>query len=201
MEQRLEACGIILAGGQSSRMGTNKAFLEFEGQPLVARLAERFQRWFRQTAIVTNTPDAFAFLNLPMAGDRVPGLGPLSGLEAGLKLSAYEHAFFCAVDMPFVSEGLVRFMVREAPGHDIVVPWLDGEYEPMHAVYARSCLPAISRNIDARRLRLISIFEGTALRPVTRAEVEAFGDPDRLFFNCNTPADLEQAHRWALQEG
>lgn len=199
--ERMAACGIILAGGQSSRMGVNKAFLEFDGRPLVSRLAERFQRWFRQTAIVTNTPEAFAFLGLPMAGDRVAGLGPLSGLEAGLKLSAYERAFFCAVDMPFISEGLVRFMIEQSTGHDIVVPWLEGEYEPMHAVYSKACLPAVTRCIDERRLRLISIFEGANLRPVTRAEVEAFGDPERLFFNCNTPADLEKARQWLTQEG
>ena len=65
-----------------------------------------------------------------MVSDRVPGLGPLAGLEAGLRVSRYEYAFLCAVDMPFINEALVRFMVQSAPGYDIVVPVVGGEYEP-----------------------------------------------------------------------
>lgn len=200
-QPKLKACGVILAGGQSSRMGTNKALLEIEGEPLIQRLARRFIAWFEQVVVVTNTPETYAFLNLPMVGDRIPGLGPLGGLEAGLTASRYEHTFFCAVDMPFVSEGLIRQMLDLAPGHDIVVPVWNGEFEPMHAVYGHGCLGAISRNLDARRLRLISIFDEVRRRDLTEAEVRRFGDPDRLFFNCNTPEDLQQARLWAAQEG
>lgn len=200
MAGKLSACGVILAGGQSSRMGVNKALLDFHGEPLIQRLANRFQAWFDQVVVVTNTPDVYAFLGLPMAGDRIPGLGPLGGLEAGLTASRHAHAFFCATDMPFVSEGLVRFMVQTAPQYDVVVPFLQGEYEPMHAVYSQSCLPHITELIDARRLKLLNIYEGARLRTVTEDEVRAFGDPARLFFNCNTPADLEQARAWVREE-
>lgn len=201
MEARLQACGVILAGGRSSRMGSNKALLELDGEPLVTRLARRFTAWFEQVVVVTNTPDEYAFLQLPMVGDRIPGLGPLGGLEAGLRASRFEHAFFCAVDMPFVAEALVRFMVGEAAGHDIVVPAVDGEFEPMHAVYGKGCLPFITRNLEARRLRLISIFDDVRVRVVQGEELLRFGDPSQLFFNCNTPADLEQARLRARQEG
>lgn len=201
MEPQLEACGVILAGGQSSRMGTNKALLELEGEPLIQRLARRFSSWFQQVVVVTNTPEEYAFLGLPMVGDRIPGLGPLGGLEAGLSASRYEYAFFCAVDMPFVSEPLVRQMLALAPGYEIVVPVLGGEFEPMHAVYSKGCLPAISHNLDTRRLRLISIFDAVRRRDLTEEEIRRFGDPRQLFFNCNTPQDLEQARRWAGQEG
>lgn len=196
MVAAMKACGVILAGGQSSRMGTNKALLEFEGEPLIQRLARRFQAWFDQVLIVTNTPEPYTFLGLPMIGDRVPGLGPLGGLEAGLSISRHEFAFFCATDMPFVDEGLVRQMVSHGPGHDIVVPMVGGEYEPMHAVYSRNRLPLITQKLESRRLRLISIFEESRLRVVTEQEVSAFGDPERLFFNCNTPTDIERARAW-----
>jgi len=197
----MKACGVILAGGRSSRMGRDKALLTLGGEPLIARLVRRFSAWFRQVVVVTNTPEAYAFLDVPMVGDRIPGLGPLAGLEAGLCASRYEHAFFCAVDMPFVSEALVRFMVESAPGHDIVVPAPGGEFEPMHAVYGRGCLPGIARNLEERRLRLISIFPDVRVREVTDAELARFGDPGRLFFNCNTPEDLERARRWSEEEG
>ncbi len=196
MARQLNACGVILAGGQSSRMGTNKALLEFEGESLIQRLAHRFTDWFAQVVVVTNSPETYAFLGLPMAGDRIPGLGPLGGLESGLRASRYDYAFFCATDMPFVDEGLVRFMVGQAPGHDVVVPLLQGEYEPMHAVYGRSCLPRITELIDARRLKLLNVYEGARLRTVSEDEVRPYGEPEKLFFNCNTPADLEQARAW-----
>lgn len=196
MAEPLNACGVILAGGQSSRMGTNKALLDLGGEPLIQRLAKRFQTWFPQVVVVTNTPDLYSFLGLPMAGDRIPGLGPLSGLEAGLSASRFPHAFFCACDMPFVSAALIRFLVELAPNHDIVVPRLSGEFEPMHAVYSRSLLPEITAKLDARRLKLLSIYDGARVREVTEDEVRTFGDPSRLFFNCNTPDDLELARAW-----
>jgi molybdopterin-guanine dinucleotide biosynthesis protein A len=180
-------------------MGVNKALLEFEGEPLVQRLAQRFQRWFAQVVVVTNTPEVYAFLGLPMAGDRVPGLGPLGGLEAGLTASRFEHAFFCACDMPFVAEAFVQHLVRLAPGHEIVVPQVDGEFEPMHAVYSRLLLPRIAGNLESKRLRLTSIFEGAQLRVVPEAEVRRFGDPAQLFFNCNTPAEFAQAKVWGRE--
>lgn len=192
----MNACGVILAGGQSSRMGTNKALLDFGGQPLIQRLADRFQQWFEQVVVVTNSPELYGFLGLPMAGDRIPGLGPLGGLEAGLTASRHASAFFCACDMPFVNEAFVRYLVGLAPACDVVVPQIGGEYEPMHAVYSRNCLPGISANLDARKLRLLSIYESSRVRVVTEDEIRQFGDPARLFFNCNTPDDLVKAREW-----
>lgn len=196
METKMNACGVILAGGQSTRMGTNKALLNFDGEPLIQRLSHRLQIWFDQVVLVTNTPELYQFLGLPMFGDRIAGLGPLGGLEAGLSASRHDYVFFCATDMPFVSEELVRYMVGLAPGYDIVVPMVGGEYEPMHAVYSRSCLPLVTEKLESRRLRLVSIFDASRLRVVTETEIHPFGDPDRLFFNCNTPADLERARIW-----
>lgn len=196
MGELMRACGVILAGGQSSRMGRNKAFIEFRGEPLIQRLAHRMQDWFEQVVVVTNSPELYGFLGLPLVGDRIPGLGPLGGLEAGLSSCKYDHAFFCATDMPFVSEALVRYMVGLAPEYDVVVPMLGGEYEPMHAVYSRSCLPWVTEKLDSRRLRLLSIYDQARLRVVNEAEIRRFGDPEWLFFNCNTPEDLNRARAW-----
>jgi molybdopterin-guanine dinucleotide biosynthesis protein A len=177
-------------------MGTNKALLDFDGVTLVERLAHRLTAWFAQVVVVTNAPELYAFLGLPMASDRVPGLGPLGGLEAGLSLCRFDHGFFAACDMPFVDEDLVRYLVALAPGHDVVVPQVAGEFEPMHAVYGKSCLPAITRLLDDRRLKLLNVFDGARVRTVGEAEIRRFGDPSRLFFNCNTPADVELARGW-----
>jgi molybdenum cofactor guanylyltransferase len=192
----MKACGVILAGGQSSRMGANKALLDLGGQTLIERLASRFTAWFDQVVVVTNSPDLYALLGLPLAGDRVPGLGPLGGLEAGLSASRFEHAFFAACDMPFVNGPFVRYLLEQAPEHDVVVPRVDREYEPMHAVYGRSLLPVIREHLDQRRLKLLTIYDGARVRVVEEPEIRPFGDPARLFFNCNTPADLDRARAW-----
>lgn len=196
MGGQIAACGVILAGGQSSRMGANKALLDFGGEPLISRVARQFTEWFQQVVVVTNTPDVYTFLGLPMVGDRIPGLGPLGGLEAGLTASRFENAFFAACDMPFLNLELISYLLSQAPGNGIVVPRVGGEYEPMHAVYTRACLPAITANLDARRLKLLSIFDMVTVRVVEESEIRPFGDPERLFFNCNTPEDLALARTW-----
>lgn len=194
---KLAACGCIMAGGKSSRMGTNKALLTFEGQTLIERTANRFSAWFEQVVVVTNTPEVFAFLGLPMVGDRVPGLGPLGGIEAGLTASRYEAAFFAACDMPFLNGGLVRYLYSLTGEADVVVPRLEGEFEPMHAFYTRACLPAVRESLDAGVYRITRFYERMKVREVSEQEAAPFGAPQKLFFNCNTPADLEEALRLA----
>lgn len=189
----LSACGVILAGGDSRRMGVDKALLPFQGEPLIQRVAQRLQSWFSQVLVVTNVPDTYRFLNLPMAGDRRPGLGPLAGLEAGLTASRYPLVFFCACDMPFLDEGLVRYLVGRAPGYEITIPHVKGGYEPLHAVYARQCLDRVRTHLGQGRLSLLDLLAASRTQAVSEATVRTYGDPARLFFNCNTPEDLQKA--------
>lgn len=188
-----------MAGGKSSRMGTNKALLNFQGERLIERTAGQFTAWFDQVVIVTNTPETYAYLGLPMVGDRVPGLGPLGGIEAGLSASRHQACFFAACDMPFLNQALVTHLVSLAGQADIVVPRIDGEYEPMHAVYSSACLPAVQSQLEAGIYKITRFFARMQVTEITESELRRFGDPERLFFNCNTPAELEQALRWATE--
>jgi len=197
---KLMVCGCIMAGGQSSRMGTNKALLDFHGQRLIERTAGQFTAWFDQVVIVTNTPGIFAYLGLPMVEDRVPGLGPLGGIEAGLSVSRHPYSFFAACDMPFLNQALIAYLVSLAGQADIVVPRIDGEYQPMHAVYSSACLPAVQSQLASGIYKVTRFFEQMQVCAVTEAEVRRFGDPKRLFFNCNTPAELDQALGWSAEE-
>lgn len=194
---RLPACGVIMAGGASSRMGQNKALLPFQGEPLVSRVARQMTGWFEQVVLVTNTPEEYAFLGLPMVSDRIPGLGPLGGIEAGLGASRYPLAFFAAVDMPFLNGDLVRYLVSLGEAADVVVPMVNGHPEPMHAVYSTTCLPVIRSHLDAGIYQIRRFFPLVRVREVGLAEIQRFGDPERLFFNCNTPEEWERALRLA----
>lgn len=200
MGGRLAATGVLLAGGQSRRMKTNKALLDWQGEPLIAFQARRFQAWFSETILITNTPSVYAFLGLPMYPDRIPGLGPLVGIEAALSASRFPLAFVAACDMPFVDEGLVRYMVELAAEWDAVVPRIGRQREPLHAVYGKACLPHIAELIEGGTYAVAPLFSRVRTRYVEEDEVRRFGDPERLFFNCNTPEDLVRARAWA-EEG
>lgn len=197
---RFAACGCIMAGGKSSRMGTNKALLDFRGQKLIERIAGQFSAWFDQVVIITNTPAEYAFLGLPMVGDRIPGLGPLGGIEAGLGASRHPAAFFAACDMPFLSRDLIGHMLELAAGAEAVVPVIAGEYEPLHAVYTRACLPAVRAALDAGIYKIVRFYAGLRVRTLDEEAIAPFGAPERLFFNCNTPADLARALAMAGEE-
>lgn len=197
---KIAACGALLAGGQSTRMGTNKAFLQWQGQPLIARSAQNFAEWFEQVVIVTNTPDQYAFLGLPIVSDRVPGRGPLGGIESALNGSRHEAVFCAACDMPFLNGGLIRYLVQLLRDCDLVVPVLGGRLETLHTVYSRSCLPHIVAQIDSGEYKVARWFDHVRVRKVAEAALRQFGNPQRLFFNCNTPADLALARNWA-EEG
>jgi molybdopterin-guanine dinucleotide biosynthesis protein A len=188
-----KACGCIMAGGASTRMGRNKALIEFQGQPLIERTVGRFKDWFDQVLLVTNTPEEYGFLGVEMVSDRLPDLGPLAGIEAGLVASRHPLLFVAACDMPFLDEALIKHLISLANGVDVVLPVIAGQSEPLHAVYARTCLPYVTANLNEGALKLGGLMAQLQVRQVAEAEVAPFGAPDRLFMNCNSPNDLTLA--------
>src|SRR5690606_34969376 len=119
--------------------------------------------------------------------------------EAGLTAARWPVAFVAACDMPFLDEGLVRYMVELARDYDAVVPRLDGRREPLHAVYGKGCLSHIGGLIAEGTYAVASLFSRVRTRYVEEEEVRRFGDPERLFFNCNTPEDMARARAWAQE--
>ncbi|BDG59901.1 molybdenum cofactor guanylyltransferase [Caldinitratiruptor microaerophilus] len=192
---RLQACGVIMAGGRSTRMGRNKALLPVGGRRLVEHVADLFRDLFEQVLVSTNEPETYAFLGLPAVADRIPGSGPLGGIEAGLKASRFRAAFFAACDMPLLNRDLIAYLVSLAADHDAVVPRVDGQWETLHAVYTRDALPAVTAQLDSGDFKVARFFPRVRVRAVEEAELARFGPPRRLFFNCNTPQEYEEALR------
>jgi molybdopterin-guanine dinucleotide biosynthesis protein A len=189
----------ILAGGRSSRMGTDKAFVRVLGRPLIEDILAQVGDLGAETLIVTNQPGDYAYLGVPLFGDVLPDKGALGGIYSALSAATQRHVLCIACDMPFVVRPLLDYLIRLIPEGDAIVPRVAGEAEPFRAIYARVCLEPIRAAMDAGRMRVISFFPAIRVRYVEEAEINRF-DPRHLsFFNVNTPADLEEARRLAAE--
>ncbi|MBC7250409.1 MAG: molybdenum cofactor guanylyltransferase [Anaerolineae bacterium] len=188
---------IVLAGGKSHRLGRDKAFLEIGGIPLIERVLERLQQIGDEVLVVTNDPEPFAYLKLPVLKDVQPGQGVLGGLYTGLRAARHQYSLVIACDMPFLDPKLLRYMVILAPGHDVVIPYVQGMYEPLHAIYSQNCLEPIERVLAQGKRRIVDFFPAVRVRHVSEEEVSIL-DPQLLsFFNINTPEDLSRARQLA----
>lgn len=188
------ASGIILAGGESRRMGgVSKALLEVGGQRIVERVAVILGRIFEEVIVITNSPEKYEFLGLPMFTDIRPGYGSLGGIYTGLRKCRGAHGFISACDMPFLVESVIRHLVGLAAGHDVIIPRLRGYLEPLHAVYGRGCIPYIEELMDADDRVIAHFFHKVDLLEAPEEDL-AQCDPNLLFAtNLNTPEDLRKA--------
>lgn len=180
----------IIAGGQSQRFGRDKALFEYRGKPLIRHVIDAVRPAIEQIAIVADDADKYAFLGLPCHRDAIAGLGALGGLYTALLRAGTERVFVTACDMPGLSAGLIRFMAEESSGYDVTVPWIDGRAEPLHAVYAKTCIEQIEKNIRSGQRQIIRFFNDVSVRKVTGEEVGHFGDPALIFRNINYPDDV-----------
>ncbi len=187
--------GIILAGGKSSRYGTNKAFVEMNGTRLIERVIRVMEPLFGHLIIITNTPHEYAYLQLPMVEDLIKGLGPLGGIYTGLESISDEAGFFVACDMPFLNGGLIRHMVEMREDFDVVVPKIDWKIEALHAIYAKRCLPAIRALIDAREYQIIKLFPKVRVKYLNEGEIRRFDPELKSFLNINRPEELLSASK------
>jgi molybdopterin-guanine dinucleotide biosynthesis protein A len=185
--------GIILAGGKSSRYGRNKALIEMNGIRLIERVIGVMEPVFEHLIIITNTPQEYAYLQLPTYEDLIKGLGPLGGIFTGLEAISDEVGFFVACDMPFLNSELIRHMVETREDFDAVVPRIDWKIETLHAIYSKCCLPAIRELIDARNYQVIKFLHKVRLRYVEEEEIRAFDPELKSFFNINRPEELLNA--------
>jgi len=184
---------VVLAGGQSQRMGSNKALLRIDDrETLIARVVNNLQPLSDDIVVVSSTPELYADLPVGQTSDQFPGAGPLAGLHAGLQAARHPWSLVVACDMPLVDHRLVRFMILLTQGHELVVPRWNGELEPLHALVSRVCMPAIEACLKTGQRRVISFYPDVRLRIVEPHEVGIFDPEGRSFFNANTPEDWQR---------
>ena len=189
--------GVVLAGGHSGRIGTNKALLELGGARIIERVLCTIRPLFHEVAIVANDLDTYAYLGVPIWPDRIPEKGPLGGVYTAVFQSASPQTFCIACDMPFPNPAVIAYLQDVAPGYDVVVPRTTDGYQPLHAIYSKTCLPQMEAMIHADQLKIDRLFPAVRLRIVEEKEFHP-KDPHLLcFVNVNTWEDLERAAKLA----
>jgi molybdopterin-guanine dinucleotide biosynthesis protein A len=184
--------GIVLSGGESRRMGTDKAFLKIGGLPLIEHVIRALRSVAERIIIVSNFPEAYASYNAEIATDAFKKRGSLIGLYSGLLRSQDEYNIVVACDMPFLNSRLLSHMSGLAAGYDIIVPKPAELIEPLHAIYHKGLIPVIEDHIKRDQRKIRGIFEGRRIRYVTEEEINRFDPARRSFINLNTPEEYEE---------
>lgn len=191
----------IQAGGQSARMGEDKALKTFLGRPLIQRVIERLTPIADEIIVTTNRPEAYTFLDVRLIPDLKPGRGALGGLYTAIASASHPIVAVVACDMPFASatciETASRLLVEEEA--DVVIAKSNEGYEPLHALYRReTCLPAIESAIDADQWKVIAWFPQVKVRVLTDEEMKQLDPTGLAFWNVNTPEEFAKAEQIAL---
>ena len=186
---------VILVGGKSSRMGTNKAFLELKGKTFIELQIELLREMFDEISISANTPSEYEYLNLPIFKDIYPGKGPLGGIYTSLINSSSLHTFMLACDMPFVGPELIKHLKDLTKEYDVVIPKSENGLEPLHAFYSKNCIEPIKRELDENNLRIRSFFPQVNVKIV---ELDSLASSDYFknsIKNLNTMTDYEDVRK------
>ncbi|WP_462410176.1 molybdenum cofactor guanylyltransferase [Neobacillus sp. Marseille-QA0830] len=198
----MKAGAIILSGGKSSRMGTNKALLKINDKPNIERIKDELKGSFHEMILVTNEPESYEFLGLTITSDHYPGMGPLAGLHAGLMASGSDANLLAACDMPFVSGELASALVERCQGYDAVIPITGGQQHPLFAVYHKRVADVAASCIETGNLRMKHLLDRINVLYLTEKELGSFSqlNIEKIFFNMNHPNEYEDAKQQAESE-
>ncbi len=188
----------ILAGGRSSRMGKDKALLDFKGKPLICWVYEALAEVFDDIFVVGPAHIA-EILPVESYNDMLKEAGnsSLRGIYTGLVASPTPYTFFVPCDTPFLSPNVLRYMKNNVPlGYDAFVPQEGDFWQPLHAVYSKTCLSVIEKQIKENDYKIFNFFDKIKVCSLDSKYLESLSPNRPLFFNINTKEDLVKAEKY-----
>ena len=195
----MHTCGVILAGGKSSRMGTNKSLLTIhDNKPVIQHIFEEIKLISDDTVVVTNHPDQYDFLQATMIGDRYFDKGPLAGLETSMYHMKAEYYIIAACDMPFIDKQIYTYLrdqLQRYDTYDAVIPVFNDQQHPLAGIYKREVLLSIQNQLYLNNLRVKSFFNDINVLYVNDFSMFSRATIEKHFFNMNNPTEFEQAKR------
>jgi molybdopterin-guanine dinucleotide biosynthesis protein A len=211
-----DCTGIILAGGENKRMPVLKAFIEVEGKKIIERNLKIMKKLFREICIVTNQPELYSYLGMPMLGDVYAIRGPMTGVLTALINSSNDWVFVSACDMPFIDPDVIRFMARErynptcitiinsgqkialntvptAGIYDTVVPLVAYKAEPLFAFYSKKIMGSLEQFVltGKKGIKYFLLNHDKRVKYITSEELRNIDPELRSLINLNTPEDVE----------
>lgn len=193
----MKASGVILAGGNSSRMKFNKAFARITTETVIQIIKKKFITFFDETIIISNEPKLYSDLGVKVYTDIYPRLGPVAGIHSALSHAGNDVIFLLGCDMPFMNMETVAYMLQKINGYDSVVPEIKSRLQPTAAVYHRKCLPLFTRSLEEDKLKLIWVFREMDALVLDENELQRFGNIEETFFNLNDQTALNRARTMA----
>ncbi len=198
---QIDVTGVLLAGGNSRRMGEDKRYLVVGEQTLLERGLAVLRSIFQEVLVVIAQDSLPLDVDARVVRDLVPDCGSLGGLYTGLTEATTPYIFVVACDMPFLDPAVITQFTSRRASADIVMAKLAARLHPMHALYGKGCLPVVEQMIRARQLKIQEMLSHASLRVryVTEADLVTIDPSGRSFQNVNTPADLEVARSLLAQ--
>jgi molybdopterin-guanine dinucleotide biosynthesis protein A len=191
MDPFSDITGVILAGGKSSRFGSNKALAMVDGKPLIQHVADLMSSLFPECILITNTPAEYEFLSLPMTHDRYQDSGPLAGIHAALLKISTPRAFVVACDMPNLSPELIQYICNiNEQEYEVIIPSPEKGQEPLFGIYHKKSLEVIESYLQQKDFKIISVLEDLQVRRVSEQEILSITGDLGCFKNINRPTDL-----------
>lgn len=188
-----DATAVVLTGGKSSRMGRPKALLPFDDEPLIAHVVRRLGRVFAETVVVAAPDQELPTLPVALVRDDVAYQGPVSGIYHGLRTATKEVCFVTSCDAPFLNLALISHLLAQISDWDVVVPFWQERFQPLHAIYRTSVAPLLKEQLERGELRPIFLYDKVRTRKIHEDEIRLL-DPDGFsLLNMNSPADYDAA--------
>lgn len=181
--------GVILAGGESRRMGSDKSLLPIQGARFIDHVYSRMAALFDEVVIVTNSPELYSEIDCRKVPDLYYAQGALAGVHSGLAHAGNEQIFVVGCDMPFISARVVRHICAQASRGDLVIPNSSGGHEPLHALYDKSCLSAMEQVLDGGQRRIMLFFDQVKVVEISSKKIKELDPGEKSFQNINTPED------------
>lgn len=193
MNNLIKDCtGVILAGGENTRMPVLKAFIKVKGIPIIENNLAIIQQLFKETFIVTNQPEKYSYLGTPLLGDVHDIRGPMTGIFTSLLNSTAPWVFISACDMPFINKDLINYMHSQKKGFDAVVPSIKGKAEPLFAFYSKKLSSSMEKAVISERRGLNDFLKNKKVKYISAGEIRRFDPRARSFINLNTPQDADR---------
>ena len=184
--------GVVLAGGKNSRYnGFDKSFLKKGNSTFIEHTISTFRELFHEIIIITNQPETYHFIEAIKSKDLIKDIGPLGGIYTALKVTTQPAIFVVSCDMPYLDQSMIKQLTKEfdPATYDILMPFVDGDIEPLHAIYSVNIISAIEKNIKDEKFAIRDLFPLIRIKYVDLPSTPA---NKKYFTNVNSPEDFEQ---------